>query len=173
MKFNKQADSGHKGPNKFLKIEDGKSINGIFRGEIHTFYNKWENGKGRECAPDEPGAKPRFKLNFVTYEDNAFKALIFEFPQTVYNQLADIHDVYPLDQTKVKVSRRGTGTDTVYMILPLVNEPISPATMKQIEAIDLHVLDTGSGPRVSGSISKAGPNWDQMPSESGPDELPF
>ncbi len=164
MKFNQKAEVVQGGSNKFLKIEDGKSVNGIFRGDIHTFYNKWVNGKGQIAHADEPGAKPRFKLNFVTYENGAFVAKIFEFPQTVYNQLADIHEIYPLDKTKVKISRRGTGTDTVYMILPLLNEAPSPSVMANIEAVALNVLDDKSPPKPS-----RGPEV-PMPDES---DLPF
>ncbi len=164
MKFNKQ-EVEHKGPGKFLKVGDGQSVNGIFRGEIFTFYNKWVNGKGTACHPDEPGAKARFKLNFVTYEEGKFVAKIFEFPQTVYNQLADIHEIYPLEKTKVRLSRRGTGTDTTYTILPLTNEPISPVTMSQVEGVSLHILDDKTQPKQSGAVNPA-------THDEGP-ELPF
>jgi hypothetical protein len=168
MKFNKVQEE-FKGPSKFLKIPDGQSVNGVFRGEIHTFYNKWVNGKGQEVGPDEPGAKPRFKLNFVTYENGAFIAKIFEFPQTVYNQLADIHEVYPLDKTKVQITRRGTGTDTVYMILPLVapKDVLSPGLLQQIEAVQLNVLDASTQPGASNELK----NLLGDPSPTG--ELPF
>lgn len=169
MKFIRQQQETHKGPGKFLKVEDGGSVNGIFRGEIFTFYNKWVNGKGTVCHPDDPGAKPRFKLNFVTYEDGKFIAKIFEFPQTVYNQLADIAEVYPLEKTKVKVTRRGTGTDTVYNFIALTNEPISPVTMTQIEAVSLHVLDDKTQPKQSGVVKQG---WADQPGDPGP-ELPF
>ena len=165
MKFNQKQEVSHSGSNKFLKVGDGQSVNGVFRGEIYTFYNKWVNGKGMTCSPDDPGAKPRFKLNFVTMEDGKFVAKIFEFPQTVYNLLSDINDVYPLDKTKVKVSRRGTGTDTTYNILPLVNEPISGTTLNQIESVALQVLDDKSPPR---SAQQA-----KTPMPEAHDELPF
>lgn len=166
MKFNKPAGD-FKGPNKFLKVDDGSSVNGVFRGEIYTFYNKWVNGKGMACGHDDPGAKPRYKLNFITMEQGKLVAKIFEFPQTVFNQLMDVNDVYPLETIKVKLSRRGTGTDTTYTILPLLNEPISPAMMKTIEEIELNILDGKALHGASGSISGS------VSGQTGPDELPF
>lgn len=172
MKFNKTTQQEHSGPKKYVALKDGDSINGVFRGEIYSFYHLWENGKGRLASPDEPKAKIRFKANFVTMEDGKLVAKIFEFPQTVYNLLADVNEEYPLETTKVKISRRGTGTDTTYNILPLAKEPISPTMMSSIEAIPLNILDDKRVPGVPvvSQKSKELPGWDETDPGS---ELPF
>lgn len=128
----------------FLVLKDGESINGVFRGEIHEHFIKWVNNKSVPVGHEDPEGKVRFKVNFVTYRDNKFQALIWDFPQTVYNLMADINIEYPLETTKVKISRRGTGTDTEYSILPLLAEKVklTQALINQIGSIALNVLDT-------------------------------
>lgn len=168
MKFTKRDQGAAAGSDKYLKLKDGESINGIFRGEIFEHFVKWEAGKSIDVGPDDPGAKIRFKLNFVTMIDGAFKAKIWDFPQAVYNQLGDLHEEYPLETTKLKISRRGTGTDTVYSILPLLKEPIPPSIMKQIEAVPLNMLDTKP------QVKKWDAGLDDVPMpESDDDVLPF
>lgn len=172
MKFTKINQQSHGGPNKFISLKDGDSVNGIFRGEIHSFYHKWVNGKGAQANHDEPGAKIRFKANFVTMEDGKLVAKIFEFPQTVYNLLADVNEEYPLETTKVKLSRRGTGTDTTYSVLPLAKEPISPAMLRSIEEVSLNILDGQTQSKADKAPSSM-PGWaDKGDGDPGP-ELPF
>lgn len=142
MKFTKrEVQSGEKGSNLFLKLADGQSVTGVLRGENYEFYNKWINGKSQLTTADDPEGKSRFRANFVTVEDGRLTAKIWEFPLTVYNQLADIAEEYDLEKTKIKITRRGTGTDTVYMILPLLKEPISAKAIKEIEAVKLNILE--------------------------------
>ena len=46
MKFDKKFDSPMgQGGEKFLKLKSGESINGVFRGEIHSYFIKWNNGR--------------------------------------------------------------------------------------------------------------------------------
>lgn len=147
MKLPKRESSGGGlGSDKFLKLKDGESVNGIFRGEIHEFYIKWDGGKSSVVGPNEAGAKVRFKLNFVTFKESKFQVLVWEFGQPVYNQLSDINSEYDLSKIKVKISRRGTGLDTEYAILPLLadKDKLNPATMSQIELLSLNILDTKS-----------------------------
>jgi hypothetical protein len=124
----------------FLKLGDGESKIGVCRGDLYEFFQVWENNRSRLVKPDEPGAKSRFRLNFVSYEDGKFVARIWEFGLMVYNQLADINEEYPLEKTKLKVTRKGKGTDTVYMILPMLKEPISAKGLKDLDGVTLNVL---------------------------------
>lgn len=142
MKFPRKAEAVNtSGQDKFLKIKDNESVTGVFRGEIHEYFMKWVEGKSVPCQMGEPGAKIRFELNFVTFKDGRFKAFVWSFPQTVYNMLASVNEEYPLQTTKVKISRKGTGTDTEYHILPLLKEPLAGQTLHQIEATELNILD--------------------------------
>lgn len=142
MKFNKrEISNGINGESSklFLRLKDGDKVTGVCRGEIYEFQTKWENGKSSVVTE---GGKPRFRVNFVVHEDGRFIAKIWEFGVKVYNALADIHEVYPLDQTKVRVSRSGSTKDnTTYNILPIVNEKIGAKSIKEIEAVELNVLN--------------------------------
>lgn len=150
MKFNKRdlPMGGGQGSTLFFKLKDGESKTGVCRGEIFEFTNKWVNGKSFLCSPDEEGAKSRFRLNIVVQEDGQFTAKIWEFPLTVYNLLADIAEEYDLEKTKIKITRRGTGTDTIYMILPLLKEPIPAKIQNEIDAVPLTILEHKDQPKV-------------------------
>ena len=165
MKFTKrEIPSGNGGGgNLFLKIGDGESVTGVLRGENYEFYNVWENGKSRICGPDEEGAKSRFRANFVTYEDGKFVAKIWEFPLTVYNQLAEIAEEYDLEKTKLKITRRVIKTDTIYKILPMLKEPIPAKAMKEIEAVPLNILEH----KPQNKVPSFGPSDEEL------EELPF
>lgn len=151
MKFSKrvQMSPEGRGSNLFLKIKDGESVIGVFRGEPLEFYSKWIGGKSQIALPDDPEAKKRYRLNFITKEDGKFVPKIWEFGVFIYNQLADINDEYPLEKTKVKITRHGTGTDTTYMILPLLKEPLPPKILKEIESIHLNILEHKDKPQIT------------------------
>lgn len=139
MKFTKRAVSnGDGGGNHFLRLKDGDKVNVVCRGEIYEFQTKWENGKSLVVTE---GGKPRFRMNAIVHEEGRFISKIWEFGVKIYNQLADIHEVYPLDKSKLRVSRIGSTKDnTTYNILPIVNEPIPPKVQKEIDAVELLML---------------------------------
>lgn len=170
MKFQKRkVPTSGGGQTNFLKINDGESKSGICRGDIYEFHVKWVSGKSVVVASTDPEAKTRFRLNFIVYDEGKFKALIWEFGIMIYNQLADINEEYPLEKTKIKISRSGTGTDTEYRLLPLLKEPLSDVVMKAIEAVPLNILDKALDPK---KVVPSAPSWDDspMPDES---DLPF
>ncbi len=146
MKLPKR-DQEASGPSNYLKIKDGDSVTGVFRGEAHSFRIKWENNKSHVIDDPNPANHNRWKLNFVLREGDKFVAKTWEFGITVYDQLSALNAEYDLDSTKVKVTRKGTGTDTAYFILPLLREPIPPAIMKEIEAVPLNILDKAPSPK--------------------------
>ncbi len=142
MKFTKR--SGQKSESSggnYLKLTDGLSVNGVMRGEIFEFYQIWPFGGERQVFDSPtPGAASRFKANIVIHENGKFISKIWEFGLPVYTQLGDINEVYPLDKTKIQITRRGAGKSTQYMILPLLNEQLSPKILAQIESVELHPL---------------------------------
>lgn len=162
MKFTKREipKSENGGSTVFLRLKDGASINGVFRGEIYEFYSKWVGNKSHITNADDPDGKTRFRLNLVTLEDGKFVAKIWEFGLNIYNQLADINEEYDLTKTKVKITRRGTGTDTTYMLLPLVKEPIPAKTMKEIEAVHLNILEHKDQPIEPAKVKNFAPGSD-------------
>ncbi len=141
MDRNKCRESENSGGGLFFKLEDGDSLTGVCRGEIFEFCIVWENNRSRVVEKDDEGAKARFRLNIVVNEGGRFVAKIWEFGLTIYNQLADIAEEYDISKTKLKITRRGTGTDTIYMILPLLKEPLQPKDLKSIEAVSMQILE--------------------------------
>ncbi len=147
----------------YLKLKDGESAVGVFKGDVHSFRIKWEEGRSVAINEPDPGRHNRWKLNFLMKEGSSFVAKIFECGVMVYDQLAEINTEYDLTQTKVKISRRGSGKETSYSILPLLKEPIPPAIMQQLESVKLNILD---GQARAPAVDEANPPW--------PDpELPF
>ncbi len=174
MKFTKRAISSGSGvgSNVFLRLKDGENKTGIPRGEIYEFRTKWANGKSSVVPESDPAGRPRFRMNFVVYDDG-FKPLIWEFGVQIYNQLADIADVYDLTKTKIRVSRTGSTKDnTSYNILPILKEPVSANAMNAIEAVKLNVLNAD---KQESSVPDFGPPPDEPPPfpDFAEDELPF
>lgn len=146
MKFEKRdIPKGDGTGGLFLRFKDGDSKVGVFRGEIYELFQKWENGKAHLVEQSDPEAKSRFRLNFVTKEDGEMRVKIFEFGLTIYNQLAEISEDYDVDKTALKITRRGTGTDTVYILIPAKEQP-TPAQMKSITALPLNILNHKDAP---------------------------
>ncbi len=141
------------GGGKFLKIEIGQSVKGVFRGEPQIYYRKWPKG-GVKVESDVPAAgfDERYKVNFVTQEDGVFVAKIFDCNVYIYNQIADINESMDIETIKCKISRQSAGKGSTYMILPIIKEVISAKALAEIEAIELIPLgkqppqpDTGDG----------------------------
>lgn len=126
----------------YLKIGDGEKIDVVFRGSFYEFWQNWPKG-GQKQIFTEPtaGARSRFLLNAVVYDKatKKFVAKVWEFAFPTYNQLAAINEHYPLEKTKIQITRTGAGTKTSYVILPL--GPVVPKALKEIEAVELNVLD--------------------------------
>lgn len=162
MKFKKREEpkSEGNGSSNYLRVDDGKSVTGVFRGEIFEFYQIWPQGGAKQVfAEPTAGAKRRYKVNFVTIEGGKAVAKVWDFPNSVYNMLADLgedlgEDVF--DNTKFKLTKRGTGKETKWTVVALGQ--LDDKGLRAIEAVQLNVLDGGvSGPK----------------SETLDDEVPF
>lgn len=119
-----QATGG--GGSLFARYDDKGSLLGVFRGDP-VVYKKHGWGKtellceGGECDACHGGdrAKQRFRINLIVEEGGQQVAKIFEGGVTVYQQLRALHDEgYNLEQTRLKVSKAGSGTDTTYTVMP-------------------------------------------------------
>lgn len=171
MKFTERAkvQGGGDGSMLYVRLKDGESINIIPRGEIHEFYSVF--GTRGEVTSQTPGAKLRYKVNVIVNDAGTMKSKVLEFGQTVYDQLAEMNKVCDVTKTKLRFSRKGsTKSDTVYMLLPVINEPLGPKTVEALDKIQLNILD-----------GKANENQSQVehkfPPESGSSEdhpeIPF
>jgi hypothetical protein len=142
MQFNATPSVG--GSKNYLKLKDGEQVVGVFRGNPHEFYVLWKEGKAEPVPEGTKGASFRFRINFITKENEMFVAKIFEQGATVYNQLKELHEEHGLSETVVVIRRSGTEKKTTYNIMPSGKTKWSPALAKQVEAIELHKLNESS-----------------------------
>lgn len=152
MKFDQNPATGT-GSENFVRLKNGESVRGVFRGEPFTFYNHWTGKKSEPCTG--PGcsfcsadSRPRFRfrLSFVVREDNGnLVPKIFEQGAKVYETLKGLHESdYNLEKTILKITRQGTGlNDTVYTILPLpgLAGTVTDEIEKRLKAIALPPID--------------------------------
>lgn len=154
MKFRDKTDGGGGGKD-FLKLKDKDEVRGSFRGEVTEFYSHWKAGGGvvcpgrDKCALCQSGKKEdkasfRFRLNFITRETEGgpLVAKVFEQGWTVYETLRDLNKDYKLEETIVKISRKGSGPkDTSYSILPIKEWMIKPDLEAKLALVPLQNLD--------------------------------
>ena len=138
------------GRDNFVKLNDGQEITGVFRGVPHTFRRHWEGNRGSECIGAEcPLCKAesekkepkrpafRFRINLLTSAEGKYAPKIFEGGGELYDELSSLDKKFNLAQTPVTITRRGTGTNTRYSIIPLPHMPVSKEMDKQISAVTL------------------------------------
>jgi hypothetical protein len=136
------------GGGKFLKVEVGQSVTGVFRGEFVSYWQKWPKGGNKETSDvEKPGFQERFKVNFVVFEDGAFVAKILDCNLFLYNQIADINESLDIETIKCKVTRQATGKGSTYFAMPVLKEPIPAKALKAIEAVELNSLGLSVAPQ--------------------------
>lgn len=167
MKFKKpepRSTSSSSGGDLYLTLKDGESINLIPRGEVYEFYSVF--GVKGEVDPTTQGARARFKINAIVVENGEMKAKVLEFGKQIYNQLYELSQICEVTETKLRLSRSGSTKDnTEYTLLPVIKEPLSPATLKKLESIQLHILDKDRAqalPPDSDPRDEEGTNWDGL-----------
>ena len=149
MQFKRLAETGS-GKN-FIRLKDGESVVGVFRSDPHDFRVHWDHGQSIECVgagcPQcKAGSKSafRFRINFITQENGAYVAKIFEQGKAVYMALGALHSSgYDLTKTVVSITRTGSGkNDTQYNVLPLPPPKgiVTDAFEAKLQAIKLHDL---------------------------------
>lgn len=141
------TQTGDGGGKPRLKLKDGETATGIFRGDIRVFYQNWPKG-GVKTVHDQPfpGAQVRFEVNFVVKDGTGYTPKVFEGGLKVYKQLAALHEEYDLPNTVFKISRSGVDKQTAYTFMP-AKQPPSPETLKYLETLELVPLGaSGSTP---------------------------
>jgi len=158
MEFKSRPKQALGGGDKFLKLKDGESVVGVFRGEIYEFHTKWINNKSIPASPDDPEAKTRFRANIIVPVNGKPVAKIFEFSYPVFEQMAMINKIKG-DITKVKthIARMGEGTSTKYMLM-VADEPVN---LKAIQGIELHILNKNQAPEIPSA--EPPPGWSDFP----------
>lgn len=178
MKFPKLPDSVD--ASQFLRLKDGQSVVGVFVGDPYPFYAHWVNQKpvtceGEHCNICKAGGKRgyRFKANFVTRDPQSgvLVAKIFEGTITTLKAMESFDAEHPLEDTLVKLSRKGAGPkDTVYILLPqLPDYKLSSEKKAQIAKVRLHVFDEAEG---SGAEDPE-PDYPGKSEGYGQEDIPF
>lgn len=168
MKFREKSTGGK----NFLKLKSGESIRGVFRGDIYEFRQHWDIQTKRSIlclAPDicpkcQAGEKStfRFRLNFVTKENETFVAKVFEQGWGTYECLKSLHEGdYNLETYLMKITRHGELTQTTYSIIPVANGALTKEQEEKISQVKLNDL--------SHEISKSS----DEPELTDADEIPF
>lgn len=174
MKFHSLQESNQKGASNYLKIADGENVVVIPRGEIYGFKVKWEGGKSSEIPESDSARHNRFKVNVLVKENDKYVAKVWEFGVMIYNTLASFAEEMEIVKTKIKVSRKGTLTDTIYTLVPLGQ--IDSAQLQSIEAVKLNILGGAvkrSAPMLPSSDLGPPPDWTTEPAPYDDSDLPF
>ena len=111
----RQQKVEYDGGSYYVKLKSGESIEGIFAGDPHTYYQVY----GDNTEYERPGGdrRPKFKINFLTWRDGQLEASIFRGGSIIRNTLLDVVDEYGLECV-YKIKRTGsTKDDTRYSIL--------------------------------------------------------
>ncbi len=141
MKFGANPSEGS--DSNYLKLKSGEVAIGVFRGEPHEFSVLWNEGKPTDCPAGTPGAKFRFRINFVTKKEGAYTPTIWEQGALVYNHLKTMSEDYELEKTIVKITRKGEKLDTEYMIMPIAKGcEVTPELEAQLSEIKLQDLSS-------------------------------
>ena len=136
----------------FLKIADGEVVAGVLRGEVKTQYVTWADKKSTPCEPNAPGAKFRFKVNFIVMDkDGNMSPKILEQGPSFYKDLKAIAEDYDLSETLIKIKRNGSDKNTSYTIMPTPKPP-SPDTLKRLAEIELHPLEQAEAAEAEGEV---------------------
>lgn len=139
------------GKENFLTLNDKEEVTGIFKGEIYTYKRHWSNNRSQEClGQDCPFCKAdpenypsfRFRVNFITTKDGQWCAKIFEGGGELYDLLTTLDRKCDLTKTIVEITRQGLKQNTKYMILPLVNQPITKEIEAKINSVSLLPLSS-------------------------------
>jgi hypothetical protein len=166
MKFTEEpTQSSGGGKSMFLKIADGESVYCVLRGDIKVSYSRWTGTTYEPAKKGEQGASMRFKVNAIVAEDKKPVAKILEGGGHLYFDLKNINEEFPLETTMIKITRTGVKQNTRFTV-SVAGPKAQPdeKTMKAIEAVKLHPLESTKGQTDVGN---------DLPSFDDNDEIPF
>jgi hypothetical protein len=155
-------DRPSRGNIPFLKLKDGESVKGVFKGEPRYFYQKWGEG---EVPEGTPGAAWRFELNFVTKDGASYVAKVFSQGTRVMKRLEFLNKKKPLERLVVEITRSGSTKDDTEYFIEIADTQPNEAGWRVIDAVKL--VDLG------GSKEESEPQFEDSPMPDYGDEPPF
>ncbi len=179
MKFKERKSEGSgEGVKNLIKLKDGESVIGVLKGDPYEFYQSWPKGGEKKSSTEWfEGSSFRFQINMIVKEGTTYTAKVLEQGSRLYNALKDLNNDYPLEETAIKITRTGEGTeDTRYAVIPLPPKMQPNAqTWKVINQVTLNDLGpTKPMPAKGHDPSFEDASWAHESESPDPhDELPF
>lgn len=120
----------------FVKVGDGNSVIGVFKGDPEIFYQVFENGKYKVVPKSDASGVFRFSINFITKEDGKLVAKLFQGNWHDLKALKALHDEFNLEETYVKVSQTGERQNKRMSFMPMTKQKPDQALFKAVELQD-------------------------------------
>jgi len=148
----------------FIKIKDGKSVEGVFRGQPRTFYQRY--GDRNEYPAWMKGLSFRFRINFITKDETGkMVAKIFQGGAPMRDMILDAKEEYGLDCV-YKIKRTGsTKDDTRYAVL--FKAVLTTAQLEMVNAVQLKDLKSSNKEQLVPNDEGAPPEHEFI------DDIPF
>jgi hypothetical protein len=142
----------------YLKLTDGSSVIGVFRGEIDIIYQVYENGRYKTVSSTDANGIFRFNVNFIVKENGMLVAKIFQGNYHDFKTLEEINSQMSLDTTYIKLTQTGERQSKRISFTPQVKSKPDEA---KLSLVTLNILGK--------------PNYDDMAqaNDDEDDEAPF
>lgn len=147
MKFKpREENQGSKEGSLFVRPDGEKPLVGVLRGDLYDFF---AHGFGKQtlvctgksqCEACRAGDKGKFKfrVNFLVEHNGELSPRILELGRTVYDALRDLQDSgYDLESHLVSISKKGSGMNTEYTVVPVPRGELKAAELKKLESVKL------------------------------------
>jgi len=120
----------------FIKLKDGESVEGVFRGEPHCFYQIFKDK--REYENYVEGSSFRFKLVMIIKENGAYVGKILQQGVKLGKSVRLCTQECGMDYI-YKIIREGSSKDdTIYQLIP--KRALTESEKSQIEAVEIPSL---------------------------------
>lgn len=133
----------------FLKLKDGETLKGVFRGEFNHFRIHWSDSRSVLCTGKEAcdlcmkgdKSKFRFRANFIVKDGEAYVAKVIEQGWNFYETLRALNEGdYELEKYVMKITRNGTGLHTSYAAIPAPNGLVNTQMEAVLSKVQLNNL---------------------------------
>jgi len=137
----KEKPTGSSGSSLFLKIKDGESVKGVFRGEQVEHWILWGPSGSSPATKDTPKADWKCKRNFIVRENGALVAKIFDFGRTIGDQIEMLEKAgYDMEKTVVMISRKGQQLQSKYTLVAIKESDVTPMMEEELKHVKLKPL---------------------------------
>lgn len=151
----------------FLKVGDGNSVVGVFKGDPETFYRIYEDGKYKIVPKSDVNGKFTFQMNVIIRENEELVAKLFQGNWHNLEDLKALHKEYNLEETCIKISQTGERQSKRISFMPMIKQKPDQDEIKKIKLLDAkprsnQQANIGYGD-VSGYDSPPLPAFDEIP----------